>query len=289
MILSEALALSPTSWLDAQGPSLSSLGALNCFVRANVTPDEVDAPHRIIHRVGQITLSALAAEYRAPIVDPLELRAHLLEYASREGRSFLQLHDLLDYCWMSGIPVVHVRSFGDSIKKMDAAVANVEGRPVIAICRDDKAFAKICFKLAHELGHIAMNHWQEFGLIAETEMTKPDERDLEQAANRYAISLLYGDPDYSASHALDEWGAGWEMEARSHGIDPHAFLLVYLRENGGYNRLGLLEKRFASGQDARHQVLETLFKHVKLESLGKESQRQLVSLMEASDFGSPSC
>jgi transcriptional regulator with XRE-family HTH domain len=116
--------------------------------------------------------------------DPAALRKQLIE-----DRGSVTLDALLDWCWSAGIVVLPVRVNGAF-----AAAAWIEdGRPVIVL-KDSRSPAVFwLFDLAHELGHIALGHVTEAGVV-DGDLRRPDPDDREErAANDYALDLLVPD------------------------------------------------------------------------------------------------
>jgi len=131
------------------------------------------------------------------------IRNNILETNSTVG-----LESLVDFCWKSGVPVIHVSTFpSDAKKKPMGFTLRVEGRPAIVLCLNNNQPAKQLFILAHELGHVFHDHVPENGsLLDESVHGKSDgehaameveavdfpadEEELE--ADRFAIELLNG-------------------------------------------------------------------------------------------------
>ncbi len=291
-LLSGALHLDPGSWLNDDGPAAAEIGSLNCFTRAGVNPDQVKAPHRVIVRTAELALRGFNRSYVDPEESPLELRSTLLRGTRAENRNYIALSDLINYAWACGIPVIHVKDFGKGVAKMDAAVVNVQDRPVIAICRDDNAFAKVAYKLAHELGHVAKGHWRDYGFIADVEFKVDDHDDIEREADEFACTLIYGDAHFRFSPlAIDPS----EVVATGHAreIDPHALLLAFLREAGKknpaiYRQYDKVQRGLSAGQKARTVILKRLFSEIEADLLTASELNQLQLLTEATQIvGSP--
>lgn len=246
----------------------------------------------MIVRAAELALQGFSGRFIAPETDSRALRTQLLNTPSAQQRGHLALKELLDYAWSCGVPVLHVRNFGDN-KKMDAAVVNVDDRPVIAICRDDKAHAKVAYKLAHELGHIACGHWREYGFIADVELKQDDHDVIEREADAYGCSLIYGDEAFKFSNLGVEAHEVIEVGAMTK-VDPHALLLSFLREFGKekkslYRTYDSLNRALSAGQNARLLILERLFTEIDCDLLTAEERRQLMVISEAADVvGTPS-
>ncbi|MCE0485192.1 MAG: hypothetical protein LV479_13270, partial [Methylacidiphilales bacterium] len=103
-----------------------------------------------------------------------------------------RLSDLLGLCWSLGIPVIHLRVFPLTSKRMAAMAIRTGNRHVILIGRDAMFPAPVAYYIAHELGHIFRGHLSENSAIVDLEM--PDElheRDSEETeADDFGLSLL---------------------------------------------------------------------------------------------------
>lgn len=284
-VLAQALALNYESWLAEDGPVPAPLGPLHCYIRAGLNPGQVSAPHRLIHRVAELVFCS----YNRPFVplpgDAAVMRNELLSAALSQGRACISLEDLIGYSWDHGLPVVHVRNFGANTKKMDAAVLNVDGRPFVAICRNDKPYAKTAYKVAHELAHVALGHWQDYSMIADVALDSVDVDPTERDADLFACALVFGEPEFSFSSL----GLGVEQidyfAAKNH-IDPLALLLAYLREVGDeglYKLYGNTINAYAFGQDSRNLILHRLYAEIEEDALGRNERIQLRKLLETDE------
>ncbi len=142
--------------------------------------------------VGRALLSATPASSVQIVAEPRVYREAILKQ-----QTFVSLPDLLALCWGLGVPVVHLRVFPLTAKKMAAMVVQINGRFAILLGRDASYPAPIAFYLAHELGHAALGHIENHIAVVEfgdalTEQGGSDEE--EKAADRYALELLTGMP-----------------------------------------------------------------------------------------------
>lgn len=74
------------------------------------------------------------------------------------GRPHVGLLELLMASWSMGIPVIHLRVYPLSAKRMSAMSVRVGDRFAILLARDAVYPAPIAFHVAHELGHIFLGH-----------------------------------------------------------------------------------------------------------------------------------
>lgn len=123
-----------------------------------------------------------------------ELRASVLA----TGRPFVTLVDLLSLSWALAVPVIHLRVFPWPQKRMAAMTVNVGGRAAVLLGKDSSYPATIAFYLAHELGHIALDHVAADQQIVDLEdeaRTRDGEDDEERGADAFALELLTGEPE----------------------------------------------------------------------------------------------
>jgi len=121
-----------------------------------------------------------------------ELRAAILAKSTYVG-----LRELLSVAWALGIPVIHLRLYPLSAKRMSAMSVRVGDRYAILLARDAIYPAPIAFYLAHELGHILLAHLTGGSAIIDMDLleTVGMEKDPEEKeADAFALELLTGRP-----------------------------------------------------------------------------------------------
>ncbi len=122
------------------------------------------------------------------------LRGNLLH-----SQPFIRLTDLLGLVWAVGIPAIHLKVFPLSAKRMCAMTVRVMDRSAVLLAKDSMYPASVAFHVAHEIGHIVLGHVENGSALVD--MEDPAERedlgdDEEQAADRFALELLTGDPEF---------------------------------------------------------------------------------------------
>jgi hypothetical protein len=125
-------------------------------------------------------------------VDASYLRALLLD----TGRPFIALHNVLSLCWSFGIPVVHLRVFPWPQKRMAAMTVRIGERWAILLGKDAMYPASVAFYLAHELGHVALEHVSPGSLVVDLEaesLSATTDDPEEQSADSFALELLTGE------------------------------------------------------------------------------------------------
>lgn len=145
-------------------------------------------------------LSRMLLDATAGAQDFLFPTAQSLRGAILANSQYVGLKELLTVCWALGIPVIHLRIYPLSAKRMGAMSVRVGDRFAILLARDAVYPAPIAFYLAHELGHILGGHLAEgaaivdMGLLEDPERPEdaldPEERD----ADAFALELLTGRP-----------------------------------------------------------------------------------------------
>lgn len=142
----------------------------------------------------RIALGSMGNEYSPLPNSAAQIRSQILS----SGAPWVGLNQLLDLCWDTGIPVLHLASPLLGKKKMDGIAMSIKGRPSIVLSNVRKQ-GFLLFHLAHELGHIALGHLSENDAIVDDEITNkvPEEgRNCQEVeADRFAIELLTGNAD----------------------------------------------------------------------------------------------
>jgi hypothetical protein len=118
--------------------------------------------------VGAILISAApAASTTISGVSANALRELIL------GRqAHVRLLDLLSLCWSVGIPVIHLRVFPWPQKRMAAMAVRLADRCAILLGKDSMYPANISFFVAHELGHVALQHLEPGRAIVDLETSR---------------------------------------------------------------------------------------------------------------------
>ena len=161
----------------------------------NVSEFDVTVSAHYVTAMAKIALKAVAKPYQPIPKDPAALRAQLLE-----NNEFVSLKVLLIYCAEIGIPVLHIKDVPG--KKMTGLAIRVNNRFAIVLSKAVHP-AYLLFHLAHELGHIAMEHLSKDGFIVDAKTTSTNDDADEKEADAYAIRLLNGsEKQYSANGSL---------------------------------------------------------------------------------------
>lgn len=189
--------------------------------------------------VGRALISGTTAVRSIEGISALRLRESILA-----SQPFVRLTDLLALCWAVGIPVIHLRVFPLQAKRMCAMSVRVGGRFAILLGKDSNYPAPIAYYLAHELGHAAMGHLRD--KVAVVDLQDPLEMvgeidEEEDAADRYALELLTGDPEPSIAtdtlrFTTEQLGRNLLETANVVRIEPGTLALCFGHSTGDWSK-----------------------------------------------------
>jgi hypothetical protein len=163
--------------------------------RADVDPQALSAATHIASSLAQAILAALPTRYT-----PLPLEPEASHRSIKEVGGTLNFEALLDLCWRHGIPVIPLPHLPVGIRKMDGAALLVGDRPAIVIAKKKSSRAWLSFILAHEIGHIALEHVQQGTTIVDISLQDAatyasdelcDRQEME--ADAFALALMGGE------------------------------------------------------------------------------------------------
>jgi Zn-dependent peptidase ImmA (M78 family) len=202
--LARKLGLDPRSMLEDGAPKFVWKEAK--FKRLTT---EDDFERSAITSFGMSIGRALAlASTRGP---PIEgMKAKTLRNSILANAPFVRLLDLLGLCWAIGVPVIHLRVFPLSAKRMCAMAVRSGDRHTILLGRDSKFPAPIAYYLAHEIGHLALGHLRGADSIVDLQdplRQQDDIDDEERQADRFALELLTGSDVLTVDTETKRFGA----------------------------------------------------------------------------------
>lgn len=190
LILAQLLAIRPDSLWHPTGSAVFALPESRKFKRrSDVDTESLDVACALAFsaaRIVQTGLKTSLSHTAHSIPGANALRQMLLTKSPWIG-----LAELLDYCFSIGIPVIYLHQFPGNTKKMDGLAFDCQGHAVIVLTKRT-AHGGLLFDLAHELGHIALNHLKPGGCIIDQEIDAEAKDNDERAANNYALELLTG-------------------------------------------------------------------------------------------------
>lgn len=171
------------------------------------------------------------------------MSAEALRQMTLSNRPFVGLVDLLSIVWACGVPVVHLRVYPLSVKRMCAMSVSVGSRFAILLAKDAMYPPSSIFHLAHEIGHIALGHVAPGSAVID--MDGPEERghssdSEEREADRFALELLTGSPDFELVKVGRGDGAtalanAALSSAEQNGIEPGVLALCYGHATGDWS------------------------------------------------------
>lgn len=197
----------------------------------------------------------------------------------------VNLHSLVAWCWVAGIPVVQLRLFPLRQKGMHAVATRAGHRHTVLIGRESQFRAQAGFWLAHELGHIGLGHVEAASALLDIEDPVAHGGDSEErAADAYALALLTG----SESPAIDTGGVRYtsaqlanavRKSATQYDIDPAVLALCTAYVDGTWKEgFGAL-KYLYDEEDVGRTLNDVAMTQVTLEALGVDNERFLRSVL----------
>lgn len=249
----------------------------------NATEDQLQMARSLATRVAHLVNAATLESYGPLPSSAAQMRQEILG----QGHPWVNLSNLVDYCWSVGVPVVHLTSFLKS-KRPDGLAVRVRGRPIVVLCKKAQATAWLLFILAHELGHIALGHIPEDGALVDENVDTNEPDAEEDDANAFAIELLTGDRECSF-HTTGRWPRAerlakraWEM-GKELKIDPGHIVLNFAHTMGNEffpvanAALSLLEPK----KEALGIVRQRMAEHLDWSSLPEDSSEFLMRVSQA--------
>ena len=169
--------------------SLNFKNATCCYKHANnKQQSDLTAATALVQSLANTVADITVNEYN-PFQEIESIRNNFFE----ASKPWVDFKSLVRYCWKHGVPVLYFPEL-PVLKKMDAVVMDVNGRPVIALTKKHKHESELLFLLAHEMGHIFHGHLEQGQILIDTKVNESiNERDeQENQANAFAIELLTG-------------------------------------------------------------------------------------------------
>lgn len=232
--LSRHLGLSLASLQDPSKPvSLRSFGPCKFKKTTGTSEDDLALARAIGTRAAQLAATAMSDPFQGLPESAIDIRLSILDH----NQPWVGFRELLRYTWSVGIPVVFLARFPAHAKKMQGMSAMFNGRPVIVLAKNIRQPAWLLFVLAHELGHIARKHLSEGDVLIDQDVDKNTPDAEEDEANKFAIELIAGRPDFGVV-ASDRWPDARSLAVSAkamgakHHIDPGHIVLNYAHTMG---------------------------------------------------------
>jgi len=249
----------------------------------DASEDQLRLVRSLATRVAHLASAATVEPCIPPPAAAAQVRAEILG----RGQPWVGLSNLVDYCWSIGIPVVHLASFLKS-RQPDGLALKVRGRPVIALCKNEKRSAWLLFILAHELGHIVLGHIPDDGAVLDVDVHANDRDEEEKAANDFAVELLTGRAD--TKFWADRWPNAVALAktarelGREHQIDPGHVVLNYAHSMGpGFFAVGNAALKHLEKGDATGIVRRKLAERLDWSRLPEDSCEFLMRVSRSGD------
>lgn len=143
----------------------------------------------LVSRVAELIAYGTEVNFTSLPTDVKKIRTEILT-----NHTTVNLISLLEYCWSKGIVVGYFHHFPKNIKKFAGLIQWQFDCPVIILSSKPTHSARLAFNLAHELGHLALEHLKE-GILVDEEIKFDCNDNEEFQANQFATQLLLGDCD----------------------------------------------------------------------------------------------
>jgi hypothetical protein len=199
--LARNLGLDPRSLLaDNRQPAFVWQGQARFKNLSTDSSLERDAIASFGRAISNLLLAATPGETPLPSITAAGLRQFVLRQSPYVG-----LSDLLSIAWALGIPVVQLTVFPGPRKRMAAMSIRVGERYAILLAKEAVFPAPIAFYVAHELGHVALGHFEDSTVVVDFEEAKPtlaSDDPEEIAADGFALELLTGHRDLKVVPAI---------------------------------------------------------------------------------------
>ncbi len=217
-------------------------------------------------------------------VDPRGLRSSILKNAP-----WVRLVDLLGLSWGVGIPVIHLRVFPLSAKRMCAMTVKVGDCYAILLSKDAVYPAPVAFYLAHELGHIALDHINDWTAIVDLQdsLEATQNEDVEEiAADRYALELLTGLPEFKILTEASSYGSRQLADkilaiSKDFQIEPGTMAMCFGHSTGEWAQVqGAMKFIYTEEHAVWEQVNKVALKQLNWHSITDDLGSFLRSVME---------
>lgn len=283
MILSRHLGI-PMSLLRDEARELKIAGDIQAKHKAprNALPEETALVSGFALQVARLVAQAVQMPV-VPLPSAAQIRDSLLQQDPWVG-----FENLLEFCWLSGIAVIHLSTLPPGAKRVHGLAARIDGRPVIVICSEKKHPAWLLFILAHELGHHACGHLAENGAILDEVVDRDSSDKEEQEANAFALELLTGNAS-TTIQPQGRWPNRYQLLAnarefgRAHQIDPGHVVLNFAHSMGA-NFFALANAALAllGGADAPTLIRSKMAENLDWDQLPSDSS-EFVSRLTQTD------
>ena len=220
----------PESTLEPPGYPQARLRCVRDIDRDRLAP-AIHAAMRIASAVVRNLKEPVSAAARPPS-DGLAWRQEIGVFNGSLG-----LDAILDDLWTRGIPVVQAHLLPTPSFQGLAAV--VEDRPVVVLGHRHDEPARVAFRVAHEVGHIAKGDCAPDAPVIDEDEEILEDSEMEALADQYAVRVLAGDaaiPEPASSALSDYRALATEAAtvAQGIGVDAGSIIFSWARDTGDY-------------------------------------------------------
>jgi len=250
-LIARHLKIEAATLRDRKAPlKVRKLAPLKLKLRQGTSEDELQAARILGERLATIVDSSLETPASVGGLTASSIRERILG----SGAKWVGFHELLDFCWSIGVPVVNLCRVPTGSKKPAGMAVWLGKLPIIVIASGRKHPAWHIFLIAHELGHIALGHLSQGEVSIDVKVVMDSDDRQEREANAFATELLSGDPDLSFSPSPRLTGQELARAAESIGeklkIDPGFIALSYSRSRSFYAVAQVALRSLQSDADA---------------------------------------
>lgn len=245
-----------------------------------VNHDQLTTAKCLAVRAAQVACEALKNPVQKLPDTAVEIRNNILS----KHHPYVSFESLLDFCWDSGIPVLHVSNLPQKNYKPEALACIINGQPVIVIFKRHKYSAWLLFILAHELGHIVMKHLEGNSVLFDEKIKQNDSEDVEAEANTFAVELITGKPDirYVAQFNLnaDQLYEAAMSTSKRDKVDPGFVALNYADTKGHYAVGNLALSKIETDTNPIDAIHDRMCERIDWDEIGRDSRHFLRRISE---------
>lgn len=216
---------------------------LNHKMNSNYSENDILLAELISLKIAKLINSVNKNKFKDFPSDVNEIRKTILS-----NNDMISFENLLDYCWKSGISVIHVSNFPKKAKKFEGLSGYIDNKPFIILSKNQKNESYQLFTLAHELGHLILKHSNNSKLIYDYDLTLNRDIVFETQANQFATKLItnYSEIEYPSKTYTSPQLYEYSLSvSKKHKIDAGFIALNYAKTfnrfpvaNGALKKLG---------------------------------------------------
>jgi len=226
-------------------------------------------PQALSSRLYNLVNKTYKKEFNLNLSSVQELREVFLT-----GYNEINLFNILEYLWNVGIPVIFISEYPKNINKLDGMVFKFDNRPIILISSKRKHDAWLIFILAHELGHIFLNHLSDTENIIFDQNLEITDNNEEAEANDFAINfLIEGRDNIPDLYNIDNT---YKLINRLRPIsqklkiDSGVLSLIYAYSNNNFLSASKVLNSMYPEANASKKVVEIMKRMLTLDNLSEE-------------------